>query len=74
MTTTALLMRLAISVVAFNAANQSERPLARAIGLAVLTGSGILLTISAFGGAGIFAWILGPLILAAAAFAYWSNR
>ncbi|WP_395741927.1 hypothetical protein [Prosthecobacter sp.] len=74
MTTTSFIIRLCFAVGFFNAANQVERPVLRAVGFAYLLGAGILGTLGAIAGGSWHTWIIGPGGLAAAGYAFWSNR
>ncbi len=74
MTTTSFIIRLCFAVGAFNAANQVERPVMRAFGFAYLLIVGIFATLAAIGGGNWYTWVVGPSALAAAGYAFISNR
>lgn len=74
MTTAAFVLRLCLAAGFFNAANQAERPVLRAVGLAYLLGVGILGTLAAIAGGSWHAWVIGSGGLAAGGYAYWANR
>lgn len=59
MTTTSLIIRLCFAVGAFNAANQTDRPILRAFGFAYLLIAGIFGTLAAVGGGSWHAWVVG---------------
>ncbi|MBE7494358.1 MAG: hypothetical protein HS117_05405 [Verrucomicrobiaceae bacterium] len=74
MTTTTFIVRLLFAVGAFNAANQTERPVLRAFGFAYLLIFGIFGTLGAIAGGSWHTWVVGPGGLAAAGYAFFSNR
>jgi len=74
MTTTSFIIRLCFAVRFFNAANQVERPVLRAVGFAYLLIVGIFGTLAAIGGGNWYTWVAGPGGLAAAGYAFLSNR
>ena len=70
----AIIIRLGLAVVAYNLANQSEKPLVRALGLAYLLIVGFFAMMGAFSNGGWQYWLVGLVTLGAAAHAYWTNR
>ncbi len=74
MTTTTFILRLCLAAGFFNAANQVERPVLRAVGFAYLLIFGIFGTLAAIGGGTWHTWIVGPGGLVAAGYAFLSNR
>ncbi|HEY1052649.1 MAG TPA: hypothetical protein VGE39_22920 [Prosthecobacter sp.] len=74
MTITSFIIRLCYAAGAFHAANQTDRPILRAFGFAYLLIAGIFGTLAAVGGGSWHTWIVGPGGLAAAGYAFFSNR
>lgn len=69
-----LLLRFAMTFVAFKAANQTQRPLVRILGLGYLGIIGILTIFAATGNTAVLYGGIGLGMLILAGYTYWTNR